>query len=151
MDPGVRGDGAAEVLGQLSQLLHRQDCVPDALQFYHAAFNQELLSNSAHPCGLALPHARGAGIRRLQFALGRAAKPVTWFAKGSHPVRLVFLIAVPATDAVAYLHLLSALAGLAKQQAILRELLAAPGTREILTVLGRVCGSPTHAEPGVEN
>ena len=35
---------AAGIIGELSRVLGRSECVPDVLSFYQAALNQELLS-----------------------------------------------------------------------------------------------------------
>jgi PTS system nitrogen regulatory IIA component len=94
-----------------------------------------LLANSALDCGIAFPHGRLSGVKQLQFAFGRAPEPVTWCARGSWPVRFVFLLAVPATDAACYLHLLASLARLGGQNARLAELAAARDTAAVLSVL----------------
>jgi mannitol/fructose-specific phosphotransferase system IIA component (Ntr-type) len=129
---------AAGIIGELSRVLREQDCVPDVLPFYQAALNHELLSNSANGFGIAVAHARLGGVKHLQFALGRAARPVVWGTKGSWPVQLVFLLAVPATDAASYLHLLSSLARLGRNHAILAELLVAPDASGVLAVLRKI-------------
>jgi mannitol/fructose-specific phosphotransferase system IIA component (Ntr-type) len=51
---------------------------------------------------------------------------------------LVFLLAVPPTDAARYLHLLSTLAGFAEQPEALAELEAAPDAPAMLAVLQRI-------------
>jgi mannitol/fructose-specific phosphotransferase system IIA component (Ntr-type) len=129
---------AAGIIGELSRALREQGYVPDVLPFYQAALNQELLSNSANGFGIAVAHARLGGVKQLQFALGRANQPVVWGNKGSWPVQLVFLLAVPATDAAAYLHLLSSLARLGRNHEILAELLAASDASGVLTVLRKI-------------
>ena len=134
----LRAQDAAGIIGELSRILREQDCVPDVLPFYQAALNQELLANSANGFGIALAHARLAGVKHLQFAVGRTGHPVVWGTKGSWPVRLVFLLAVPATDAVSYLHLLSSLARLGRNPAILAELLAASEATGLLAVLRKI-------------
>src|SRR5262249_20711872 len=111
---------------------------PDVLPFYHSALNQELLANSALECGLAFPHARLSAVKQLQFAFGRAPEPVVWGARGSWRVRFVFLLAVPATDAATYLHLLASLSRLAQQAELLSELRRAENTGEILQVLQKI-------------
>ena len=136
--PELRERDAAGIISELSHLLQRQGIVPDVLPFYHAAVNQELMANSALECGLAFPHARLAGIRHLQFALGRAPQPVIWGAKGSWPVQLVFLLAVPATDAASYLHLLASLARLGQKPGLLTELRAAGNPEAMLSVLEKI-------------
>ena len=136
--PRLEHKDAAGIISELSQILQQGEVVPDVLPFYHTALNQELLANSGLECGIAFPHARLSGIRQLQFAFGRAVEPVAWGARGSWPVEFVFLLAVPATDAARYLHLLASLARLGQRPEYLQELRTASGAEEILRVLGKV-------------
>jgi mannitol/fructose-specific phosphotransferase system IIA component (Ntr-type) len=136
--PRLRERDAAGIISELSQLLQREGSVPDVLQFYQAALNQELLANSALDSGLAFPHARLSGVKRLQFAFGRAPEPVVWGARSSWPVQLVFLLAVPATDAAGYLHLLASLARLGQQPELLATLRGAESAEAILEALQQV-------------
>jgi mannitol/fructose-specific phosphotransferase system IIA component (Ntr-type) len=136
--PHLREGDTAGVISELSQALQREGCVPDLLPFYHAALNQELLTNSALQCGLAYPHARLSAIRRLRFAFGRTPQPITWGPKGSYPVQLVVLLAVPATDAASYLHLLASLAKLGQEPELLAALRTADSADAILGVLEQV-------------
>jgi len=136
--PELRERDTAGVIGELSQMLQRQGWVPDVLPLYHTALNQELLNNSGLACGLAFPHARLTGVKQLQFALGRAPFPITWGAKGAWPVQLVFLIAVPATDAAGYLHLLASLSRLGQTTGLINELRHAPDAASMFGVLEKV-------------
>jgi mannitol/fructose-specific phosphotransferase system IIA component (Ntr-type) len=136
--PRLRERDTAGIVGELSRRLQRQGFVADLLPFYQSALNQELLANSALECGLALPHARLSGVKQLQFALGCTAEPVLWGAKGSWPVQLIFLLAVPATNAVNYLQLLASLAKLGQQPELLAELRAAENAETILAVLEQI-------------
>jgi mannitol/fructose-specific phosphotransferase system IIA component (Ntr-type) len=136
--PWLRQRDAAGVISELSLVLQREGCVPDVLPFYQAALNQELMANSALGCGLAFPHARLSGVKRLQFAFGRTPTPIAWGAKNSWPVQLVFLLAVPATDAAAYLHLLASLARLGQRPDLLAQLRAAESAEAIVAALGEI-------------
>jgi len=136
--PELRERDTAGIIGELSQVLQRQGCVADVLPFYHTALNQELLSNSALESGLAFPHSRLGGVKQLTFALGRTPEPVTWGAGGPWRVRLIFLLAVPATDAAGYLHLLASLARLGQRTELLDELRGAANAEAILAVLERI-------------
>jgi mannitol/fructose-specific phosphotransferase system IIA component (Ntr-type) len=136
--PQLRQCDTAGVISELSQLLQRESWVPDLLPFYHAALNQELLSNSALECGLAIPHARLSGVKQLQFALGRAPQPIIWGAKGSWRVQVIFLLAVPATDAAAYLHLLASISRLGQQPQLLAQLRQAETAEDILSLLDKI-------------
>ena len=133
--PRLHERDTAGIISELSQVLQRQGTLPDVLPFYQAALNHELLDNSALECGIAFPHARLSGVRHVQFAFGRCLEPVAWGTRGSSPVQLVFLLAVPATDATGYLHLLASLARLGHQPELLRELRIAPDSNSILAVL----------------
>ncbi len=136
--PELRERDTAGVIGELSLLLQREGSVPDMLPFYHAALNQELLANSAVDCGLAFPHARLSGVKQLRFAFGRTREPIIWGAKSTWPVQLIFLLAVPATDAASYLHLLASIAKLGRQRDCLAELRTAQTPEQILAVLKKI-------------
>jgi mannitol/fructose-specific phosphotransferase system IIA component (Ntr-type) len=136
--PRLRERDTAGIISELSQLLQREGLVPDVLPFYQAALNQELLANTALECGLAFPHARLSGVKRLQFAFGRTPEPIVWGARSSWPVQLVFLLAVPATDAAGYLHLLASLARLGQQPDLLAQLRGADNAEAILAVLQKI-------------
>ena len=136
--PRLRERDTAGIISELSQLLQREGIVPDVLPFYQAALNQELLANSALESGLAFPHARLGGVKRLQFAFGRTPEPIVWGGRSSWPVQLVFLMAVPATDAAGYLHLLGSLARLGQQPEFLAQLRAADSVEAILGALQQI-------------
>ena len=140
--PELREGDTAGVIGELSVLLQREGSVPDMLPFYHTALNQELLASSALECGLACPHARLSGVKQLKFAFGRTREPITWGANGTWPVQLIFLIAVPATDAASYLHLLASLARLGEQTQLLDELRRATAPEAMLALLEKVSLRP---------
>src|SRR5882724_10130864 len=136
--PRLRERDTAGIVSELSQALQREGCVADVLPFYHAALNRELLTNSSLDCGMAFPHARLSGIKQLRFALGRSPEPVICGGKGSAPVRLIFLIAVPATDAAGYLHLLASLARMAQSPPFFAELLSAQTANAMFAVLSGI-------------
>jgi PTS system nitrogen regulatory IIA component len=136
--PYLRGRDVAAVLQELSHVLHRERRVPDLLPFYHAALNREFLASTDAEAGMACPHARVPGLPALCYALGRSQEPIGWGHRVAPTVRLVFLIAVPATDAIAYLLLTSGLARLAKEPGLVQRLHQAPDTFEILEVLKQI-------------
>jgi len=68
----------------------------------------------------------------------RTREPINWGAKGAWPVQLIFLLAVPATDAASYLNLLASIARLGRQPDCLAELRTAESPEQILAVLRRI-------------
>ena len=136
--PRLQESDTPGIISELSQALRCQGCVPDVLPFYQAALNQELLANSALECGLAFPHARLGAIKRLQFAFGRTPEPIVWGARSAWPVQFIFLLAVPATDAAGYLHLLASLARLGQQPERLAQIRSAKSVEAILAALEKI-------------
>ena len=136
--PHLRGQDAASVIQELSRAMQREGRVPDLLPFYHAALNHEFLVGTEMEAGMAFPHARLPGLKELSFAFGRSVEPLGWGAKAVRSVRLVFLMAVPATDSTQYLLLISGLARLAKDEQLVERLHAVQDTFQILEVLQQV-------------
>jgi mannitol/fructose-specific phosphotransferase system IIA component (Ntr-type) len=146
--PHLRGRDAATVIRELCTVLQRAARVPDLLPFYHAALNREFLLSTAMDYGLAFPHARVIGLSRLSFAVGRSVEPLVWVPRDRPPVRLVFLCAVPATEASTYLLLTSGLARLAMESQCLKALLDAATSSEMLDTLGQIRLRP--AQPAAQ-
>jgi len=136
--PGLSGADAASSIQELSQALQREKRIPDLLPFYQAALNREFMVSTDTEAGMAFPHARLPGLKDVSFALGRSDKPLGWGTRGIRTVRLVFLLAVPATDSTQYLPLIAGLARLAKNKQLVENLQMVGGAREMLDVLKQV-------------
>ena len=136
--PQLRGEEATSAIKELAQVLGTESRVPDVLPFYQAVLNREFMVSTDMEAGMAFPHARVAGLKEVSFALGRSGEPLRWGAKATHSVRLVFLLAVPATDATQYLQLISGLVRLSKDAALVARLHAARDTFQIIEVLQQV-------------
>ena len=136
--PHLRGTDAPSVIQELSQALQRERRIPDSLPFYHAALNREFMVSTDMEAGMAFPHARLPALQEVSFSLGRSDEPLRWGAKTAGLVRLVFLLAVPATDSTQYLLLISGLARLAKNHGLVEQLHAARDSFQIIEVLKQV-------------
>ncbi len=136
--PHLRGTDAPAVIQELSQALQRERRIPDSLPFYHAALNREFMVSTDMEAGMAFPHARLPALKEVSFSLGRSDEPLRWGTKPVGSVRLVFLLAVPATDSTQYLLLISGLARLAKDHRLVEQLHAARDSFQIMEVLKQV-------------
>lgn len=136
--PHLCGEEAASAIKELSQVLQLEKRVPDLLPFYQAALNREFMVSTNMEAGMAFPHARVPGLKQVSFALGRSDEPLCWGPNAARSVRLVFLMAVPATDATQYLLLISGLARLSKDSVLVARLHAARDTFQMLEVLQQV-------------
>lgn len=138
MVPQLRGQDAASVIQELSQVLQQEKRIPDMLPFYHTALNREFMVGTDMEAGMAFPHARLPALKEVSFALGRSDAPLAWGVSQAGSVRLVFLLAVPATDATQYLLLISGLARLAKDPRLVEKLHAARDAGQLMAVLKQI-------------
>ena len=123
---------------ELSLALQREGFVSDWLPFYHEALNREFLLSTDMEAGMAFPHARLAGLHELAFAFGRSNAPFAWGPGMTHPVRMVFLLAVPMAVAENYLPLVSALARLSGNSLLLDTIYSATDSEEILAAFREI-------------
>ena len=128
---------ATSVIHELCLALQREGCVSDWLPFYHEALNREFLLSTDMEAGMAFPHARLAGLRELAFAFGRSDASFAWGPGMTHPVRMVFLLAVPAA-AENYLPLVSGLARLSGNSVLLERIRCATSSEDILAVFREI-------------
>ncbi len=136
--PELGGRTAPEAIGELSQMLYREERIPDLASFYHAAMSRECLTGTDMEAEMAFPHARLPMLKTLTFAFGRSSKPMCWGAKASGSVRMVFLMAVPEDDSMQYLQLISCLARLGSDPASVQAILRANDPNQIMEVFQRV-------------
>ena len=145
--PHLRSRDATSAIHELSLAMQREGCVPDWLPFYHEALNREFLLSTDMEAGMAFPHARLAGLKDLAFAFGRSDEPFAWGPQLTHPVRMVFLLAVPATDAEQYLPLVSGLARLSSNNPLLEKIRSAANGAEIIAAFRQIVLRGSSASP----
>lgn len=136
--PRLRGRDAATVIQELAAAMQQDGRVSDSESLCRAALSRECQGGTDMEDGLAFPHARLSGLKELSFALGRSNKPLDWGAGNVRPVRLIFLLAVPAMDITQYLRLISGLARLSKDGQLVKQLHAAPDASQIFELLRQV-------------
>lgn len=136
--PRLRGEESAAAIKELTEALHSGKRVPDSLPFYQSALNREFMAGTDMEAGMAFPHARIAGLKEVSFALGRSPGPLRWGHQALASVRLVFLLAVPATDAAQYLLVISGLARLSRDTGLVARLNEAADAQEMHEVLRQV-------------
>lgn len=136
--PQLCGRDAASAIHELSLALQRDGRLTDWLRFYHEALNREYLVSTELEAGLALPHARLAGLAEPIFAFGRSDEPFPWGSREARPVRLVFLVAVPAPATDRYLPLTASLARLAGNGPLVEAIGSAADAAAVIALLQQV-------------
>jgi PTS system nitrogen regulatory IIA component len=85
--------------------------------------------------GVAIPHARSAGVPELSLVCGVSPFPVPFDAIDGEPVRLFFLIVGPPSSAGQHLQLLGRIARLVRHEDVRRRLFDAATPQEFYTTL----------------
>lgn len=136
--PRLHGRDATTVIQELAAAMQQEGRVPDGESLCRAALSRECQGGTDMEDGMAFPHARLAGLKELSFALGRSDKLLDWGTENVRPVRLVFLLAVPAMDYAQYLRLISGLARLSKDGPLVKQLHAAQDASQVIELLRQV-------------
>ena len=134
----LRGRDAPSAIHELSLALQRDGGVTDWLRFYNEAVNREYLVSTELEAGLALPHARLAGLAEPIFAFGRSDEAFPWGSREARLVRLVFLLAVPAPAPGRYLQLTASLARLAGNGPLLEAIRSAVDAAGVTALLRQI-------------
>jgi mannitol/fructose-specific phosphotransferase system IIA component (Ntr-type) len=136
--PAMHGCDIPGAILELSNTFQKSDVQWDAQKLNYIALDREQQMSTAMEFGAAFPHVRSNACIRLQFALGRAPVPFEWGRAGALKVQFVFLNAVPASDAMGYLKLLSGMARIGKDPALLAQFRTAATARELFELLSRI-------------
>ncbi len=105
----VPGGSRKRVLEKLSTLLAGDDAAL-ARNIFEALNERERMGSTALGHGIAIPHARVAGVEELRAALIRLQKPIPFDAPDKQPVDLLIGLVVPVSCAEPHLRVLREIA-----------------------------------------
>jgi len=100
-----------------------------------AALARERLVSSAIGHGVAVPHARIAGIAHPVVAIARSRRGIDFDARDGRPTRLIILLVTPLENTEVQLRLLASVAQACQDEAVVARLLNAPDWTEFLAIL----------------
>jgi mannitol/fructose-specific phosphotransferase system IIA component (Ntr-type) len=90
--------------------------------------------------GIAIPHAKTAGVGDLIGALGISKQGIDFESSDGEPCHLIFLILAPPDQATVYLKALAAVACIGKDPDRISRLKTATSPDEVMSILGEVQG-----------
>ncbi len=100
-----------------------------------AVIERELQAPTVLTSGLAMPHARLAGIDRPLLAVATSHRGIDFQAAGEDPVNVVVLILTPKSDPGAYLRLMASLSKMLNSKPVLKRLYVAGSAREVYGII----------------
>ncbi|WP_417898717.1 fructose-specific PTS transporter subunit EIIC [Bacillus haimaensis] len=130
-----------QVIEQLVDALYKNGNLVAKEPFVQAVIEREQLSPTGMEAGLAIPHGKSKAVKKAAFAVARLKKPIsTWESLDpSNQVELVFLLAIPDTEAGStHLKLLSELSTRLMNPDYLKRLYDAKDSSSLLQALDTV-------------
>lgn len=133
----IRADSKPAILAQLAERFARVYGL-DAAEVLTRTQEREQLGSTGFGRGVAIPHARVAGVTRPVAAFLRLEAPVAFDAVDGRPVDLVFGLLSPEHAGAAHLHALAAISRMMRDERMHAALVGAPGAEAIYGLLSNV-------------
>ncbi len=144
---GAKAADKAAAIHTMTGLLGAGDCLRDPVQYEQEVLAREAQGSTGVGGGVAIPHAKSAGVRCPALAAMTLCEDLEYGSLDGAPVRLLFQIAVPDTDANLHVAVLADLARLLMDEDFCTQLLDAKTPEEFLSVISR---RETPAAPDAE-
>ena len=143
--PNLQSDNKADALKELTHLLFEQKRLKGVGPALDQIMARESTESTGIGRGIAVPHARVAGLKNLICALGRTDGDLDFASVDKKPVRLVFLICYPPIQQTTYLNFVATVARLLRDEEHLKAMLEAGDAEAMHAVLEEL--SATLMEP----
>jgi len=133
--PRLAGRSKSDVLEELSAAVTSRHPEIDRERLVHALEERERLNSTALGDGVAIPHGKLSGIKRVFAAFGRSPEGVDFLSLDGKPTHLFFLLVAPEESAGAHLKALARISRLLKDAGFRDRLLAAPDAAALWTTI----------------
>lgn len=130
------GTDRPTVLQALAECLVGRGVTDDAADLYAKLLEREELGSTAIGFGVAIPHCKLHGLKRVVLAVGVSRRPVDYEATDDKPVRLFFLLVSPVGAPADHLRSLAAVSRWVRVEVHLERLLAASSPAAVFALLG---------------
>lgn len=123
--PSLRASDKAGVLRELAALVSENHPEIDGVRLVQALEDRERLNSTALGDGVAIPHGKLPGLKRVFAAFGRSPEGVEFQSLDGKPTRIFFLLVAPEDSAGAHLKALARISRLLKDEPFRKRLLDA--------------------------
>jgi fructose-specific phosphotransferase system IIA component len=131
----LQATDADSAIQELASVLARSGAVSDLSAYVADVRTRERHSTTAVGFGVAIPHAKSAGVARAAVAFGRAKTGLHWNSLDGESVHMVFLIAAPEGANDVHLKALAQLARMLMHEEVRDSLLTAGSPDQVLAAL----------------
>jgi PTS system nitrogen regulatory IIA component len=127
--------GKLEALNELAALLSAGQAQITPQEFCQVLIDRERLRSTGVGSGVAIPHGKVPGLRRLTMAVGLSRRGIEFEAADGRPVQIFMALAAPVTSAGDHLKALARIARLCNDPAFRERLLECRTNDEVYEVL----------------
>src|SRR5215510_11305688 len=131
----LKGRAKDEVIEELASVVAEHHPEIDHGRLVAALEDRERLNSTALGEGVAIPHGKLAGVKRVVAAFGRSPGGVDFSSLDGKPTHLFFLLVAPEDSAGAHLKALARISRLLKDEAFRNRLMAAPDAAELYKII----------------
>ena len=131
----LAGDSKDEVIEELAGVVARNHPEIDRVRLVQALQDRERLNSTALGEGVAIPHGKLPGVKRVVAAFGRSPQGVDFSSLDGKPTHLFFLLVAPEDSAGAHLKALARISRLLKDASFRQRLLEAPDANALWSII----------------
>ncbi len=124
--PELAGRTKPDVIEELAAVVHRVYPEIDQAALVRALEDRERLNSTALGEGVAIPHGKLPGVKRVVAAFGRSRAGIDFQSLDGRPTHLFFLLVAPEDSAGAHLKALARISRLLKDASFRERLMQAP-------------------------
>lgn len=133
--PVLRADTKAGILAELAGAVADHHPEVDRARLLTALEEREKLNSTALGEGVAIPHGKLSGIKRVFAAFGRSPRGVDFESLDGKPTHLFFLLVAPEESAGAHLKALARISRLLKSTEFRARLIEAPDAAAVFATI----------------
>ena len=133
--PALKAVERDRAIAELCECAVQQEPSLNQEELVGAVLKRERQMGTAVAEGLAVPHARIAGLAKPMIAFGRSASGIDWNAPDGAPARFIYLVLTPADDPDVQLHILRNIAMAMSDEALRKTLLTPQSDQELWDTL----------------
>jgi len=136
--PNMSVTGKSDALKELTHLLFEKKKLSGKVTALDQIVSREMTESTGVGRGIAVPHARIAGLKTLACAVGRIPKGLDFLAVDRKPVEFIFLIVYPPTLQSTYLTFVATLIRVMRETKNRKAMLDAKAPAEMYDILKKV-------------
>ncbi|TMA39380.1 MAG: PTS sugar transporter subunit IIA [Deltaproteobacteria bacterium] len=131
----LAGRSKADVIQEMAGVLTRDHTEIDRQRLIQALEDRERLNSTALGDGVAIPHGKLPGLKRVLAAFGRSRAGVDFQSLDGKPTHLFFLLVAPEDSAGAHLKALARISRLLKDEGFRARLMEASSAHDLFETI----------------